>query len=385
MSQKRFLECTQNSIQNFTRYDKNVDIVTCWESFSKAYRRDFPEFNFDRFPSYKTGDNRWMNPNFTIYFDDRYGIAFLCYLRSGIAENESLFDKHIDRIRELDSDLKLEDTDGRMKTPKTTDIVLLSNSDSSQTFGHKIDMRFEDGSLDIDSNLILLEFDYLEQGNSKYRFKRLSHPDQNFRDDILPSAGKLSRRLSIEKGEEKIENIKIPLDEDFSELKATGVLTNKEPSNLYLACRLWDTVFKDKLTDDEWRIWRKEDPNKKITKEISCSEICDDLNSKYVPGANVSKEDVKRALKFIAVAKRAVQISDDEFRIEYSNLREKRRKHKDTASERSDVGDLAYLLASWHCETKVENSPKDIEEIITTESYNKADLSDITGADVLNL
>jgi hypothetical protein len=381
MTTEQFIECTKDSMEEFTLYDKNVDVVTSWESFVRPYRTHFPDFNFDRFPSYKS--EKWKNPNFTIFFDSRYALSFITYHRSGVIETPASFERELKKLRELENDIKFENRDGRLTNAKSQDIVLLCESGCSQTLGHKIEKKIAEGDLDLDANIILLEFDYLEEDNSKYRFRRLSHPDQNFRDDILPDAGKLSTKLSIEG--EKFENIQVPLDDDFAELKATGIFTNRTESDLYLACRLWDTIIKDKLNDDEWGIWRKEDPKKKIEKQLSCSNLADEISTKYVPGANVSQGDVKRALRYIAVAKRAVQISDDEFRVQYSNLIEKRREHKDTASERSDVRDLAYLFSSWYCETKTGKDYDEIADIVTTESYNRADLSGITGADTFDM
>lgn len=381
MSEQRFLECTKDTVEGFTQYDRNVDIVSCWEYFSRAYRTQFPDFNFDRFPSYYTNED-WKNPTFTMLFDERYGIAFVTYHRSGIADTPTLFSNEIERLESLDAGLKFENRDGRMIRPEKYDIALIADSSHSQTLGHKIEKKIEEDELDVDSNIVLMEFDYLEEDKSKYRFKRLSHPDQNFRDEIIPEPDKISKKLSIQGG--TFENIKIPLDEEFSEIKATGIFTNRPTSDLYLACRLWDTVIKDRLTDDEWAIWRKEDPKKTIEKDVSCQQLSEDINQKYVPGANITEDDIEKALKFIAVAKKAVQISDEEFRVEYSNLHEKRREHKDAASERSDVEDLAYLLAEWHCETKVANSMKEIADLISSDSYNKADLSGVTGADVVD-
>ncbi|OAQ52134.1 hypothetical protein HTG_14215 [Natrinema mahii] len=382
MSEQRFLKCTKDAVEEFSLYDRNVDIVTCWESFSRAYQRHFQNFNFDRFPSYKTQDDGWMNPNFTMYFDQRYGVAFVTYHRSGIAKSPALFEKEVQKIKALDDDLKFERRDGRMVEPKEYDICILVNSSHSQTLAHKLEEKIEEDELSLDGNIVVLEFDYLEEDESKYRFKRVPHPDLNFRDDVLPNSGSISRKLSIKGG--TFENIQIPLDENFSELKATGVFTNRPISELYLACRLWDTVIKDKLSDDEWEIWRKGDPKKTIPKKVSCSKLQNDICNKYVPGATITEDNIEDALKYIAVAKRAVQVSDDEFRVKYSNLIEKRREHKDAASERSDIEDLAYLLASWHCETKVGNSLKDIADMISSDNYGKADLSGITEADVMD-
>ncbi|GAB3021762.1 hypothetical protein [Natronobiforma cellulositropha] len=382
MAEQRFLKCTRDAVEDFTIYDKNSDVVTCWEYFSLAYSSYFPRFEFDRFPSYKSGGEEWMNPDFTIFFDDRYAIAAITLHREGVCKAPSLFDDLLNQLCEIDGDFKFKDGDGNFAKPKSYDIALLSDSGHSQTLGHKIRQSIDTDDLDVSANIIVLEFDYLEEAQSKYRFKRLSDPSDNFRDDVLPNRGKISQKLSIQGG--TYENIQIPLDEDFTELKATGMFTNKPTSDLYLACRLWDTVIKDELTDDEWAIWRKGDPNRAIQKVVSCEELSKKINQEYVPEANISKENIKDALRFIAVAKRAVQVSDDEFQVDYSNLRDKRRKHKDAASERSDIEDLAYLLASWHCEVKVGNSLKEIADIITTDDFNKADLSGLAGANVMD-
>lgn len=368
----------------FSRYDRNADIVTTWESLSRSFQSHFTDFNFDRFPSYFTGDERWANPNFTMLFDERYGIAFQAYHESSIAKTPPMFERELDKIERIDSEFEFEDRSRRTVDPKTSDIALLVGAGQSQTFSHKIEDALDSGELNIDSEIIVLEYDYVQTDeNSLYRYKRLDTPDSNFRDDILPDAGSLSKRLSMDGG--KFEHISIKTDEEFAELKTTGMFTNRGISQLYLACRLWDTILHERLSDDDREIWQKEDPKKKIEMVVSCSELADDINQRFAPGANFEAEDLKQALRFIAVAKRAVQVSEDEFRVQYSNLIEKRREHKDSATGRNDVHDLAYLLSSWYCETKVGHSMKEIAELVTSDSYNTADLSGISENEYINI
>lgn len=384
MSSDRFYECTRDAMDAFEQYDRNADIVTSWESLARPFRSHFPDFNFDRFPSCFTNNERWANPNFSTLFDQRYGIVFQAYHRSSISKTPSLFERELDKLRKIDSEFEFSNRDGRLVEPKTVDIALLVDSGDSQTFSHKVAEAINSGELDLNAQIIVLEYDYVQNdGSSLYRYKRLGTPDNNFRDDILPEAGSFSHRLSMEGG--TFEHIRVKTDEEFAELKSTGMFTNRGISELYLACRLWDTVLHKKLSDDDRQVWKKEDPKKKIPMVVSCSDIAADLNQRFAPGANFVAEDVKEALQFIAVAKRAVQVGDDEFRVQYSNLIEKRREHKDSAAGRSDVRDLAFLLSSWYCETKVESSMKEIADIVTSDSYNKADLSNLSGDEVINL
>lgn len=366
MRKKSYRECVENSISSFKRYDRDADIVTCWEAFTRStYRYEFGNFHFDRFPSIHT-DSPSAEPSFTIFFDSQYGIVGDVY-----HDLPALLDEELERIEGFDQGLNIKKSDGRKTVPGKFDIVLLVDSDSSQTLAHKIKQRVESGDFELDNNLIILEFDYIgREDQPKYRFKRLPNLGSNFQDNELPKQKRLSRRLSPEGG--KFENLRIPVDEQFSELKATGVLTNKAPPQLYLACRLWNDVLYHMLDESDRKVWQKGDAKKSIEISVDCDDLTDKLNTDYVPDANIRQNWVYNALEYLAICKVAEQTGSDRFRVKFRNLRDHRRKYKDVTTAADGMGDLARLLAKKHCENKVEASRDDLEDIITADDYSRS-------------
>ena len=104
-------------------------------------------------------------------------------------------------------------------------------------------------------NIVPLEYSYVDQDTTpKYRFERMTLVGDNFRDGSLPVDRQLSPRLTMETG--ALQNIEIEVS-DFDRNKATGVLCNARPPNLYLACHMWDRVFYDQLDDGQLVVWQR--------------------------------------------------------------------------------------------------------------------------------
>ncbi|MCD2204517.1 hypothetical protein [Halobacterium sp. KA-6] len=373
MTERGFKRCVRSAVREFDRYDRDVDVVTCWEVFlSDQYGYHFRSFNFDRFPNIL--DER-VNPSFTAYFNDEYGIVFETY-HDRIAK----IDEEVSRLKKL-SNCELATDRGRDRRPETLDIALLVDADEVQTVGHSLKEEIEAGNLDCDSNIILLDFDFIGRNDRpRYRFRRSSILEDNFEDAALPGGRKLSNKLS-QQGQE-FENIQIPTNEDFSEFKATGMITNKAPSELYLACRLWNGVFIEFLSDDELEAWKTGSSRGGIDKIVEASEIREKINQELIPGANVDDKWVIDALEYLAICGVAEKSGDGEFNIEFKNLRDKKREYNDTSSARSKVSDLAWLLSEWHCENRTQKSREELAEFIAADSVDSNSLDGLGKAEL---
>ena len=234
------------------------------------------------------------------------------------------------------------------ETPDSQDIVFLISRKNAQTAEHQVQNLLSDGEIQFDSNFVLMSYEYVDPNtNPKYEFSRLSKVDQNLGDDVLPIDKQLSRRLSIEDG--GFETIDLS-PRFFDEEKTTGVLCNHDLSELYFACYLWHYVFYDFLTDEQQIVWNDKNPQKILKIEITADELYEEVDTKHVPGRGMKRDWIKRTLEFLTVVNVADKTAEEEYHIEFRNLQDHRREHKDVVTRRSDIADLAHLFASWYCE-----------------------------------
>ena len=370
MGEKEYRECVEDTFKRFRTYDQYVDVVSSWEHFLNEQYGDNPRFCFDRFPAYFPGSSDEMVvPSFSVLFNSDYGLVFDVNKRLPKSEDE--FESFLTDLEEYDRQVEFDTVDGRQLAPTTQDIALLIRSDNFQTEKLRVQSALDDGDLNIDSNLVVMSYQYIDQDtNPKYQFKRASMVGDNFRDDSLPSSRQISKRLSMQGG--SFENIEIP-STTFYDRKATGVLFNSKPPSLYLACYIWHTVLYDLLDDDQRIVWQRNDPNQTLDIVVDVSDLTDRLNHNYIPDGGVKEDWVDSTLEYLCIAKAAEKRSDNEYYIKFRNLRDKRREYNDTLSDRSEHSDLAHLFAEWHCENTVEMTGAELEELTEPDASNGPD------------
>ncbi|QLH85107.1 hypothetical protein HZS54_25510 [Halosimplex pelagicum] len=195
---------------------------------------------------------------------------------------------------------------------------------------------------------------------------------ENFRDGSLPDHARMSPRVS---SDGTLASIQISVS-DFDRHKATGVLCNKQPPSLYLACHMWDRVFYDQLNDSQQIEWEREDPDQTLSFEVEVESLTDDLNEYYIPNGSVSSDWVDETLEYLCVVETADKLTDTQYRVDFRNLREKRREYKDVVVRGGEFSDLAMLFAGWHCENEVELDRDDLHEL--TEPSNPTGDTDTT-------
>lgn len=357
-SEEEYATCVTNQLDDFTRYDQYVDVVSCWEEFLRHYRPYFPDMYFDRYPTMppiEGGDP--LTPDFSVYFNDEYGIIFEVSRTFPIEED--LFDRELNQIRNYDQSLQFKSGDNTRSVPRTQDIVLLISTTDSQTIEHRIQSMLESGELDLESNLILMEYTYLDQDRtSQYQFKRLSRIENNFRDDVLPDDWQLSSKLSMDGGH--FENIYSPVNK-FYEYKATGVLCNDEPPGVYLVCYMWQHVFPEYLSQSDL-----ERPQSITEIDIDLETLRNKLESDYIPDCPVKGDWVRNSLEFLIIAGVASKASGSGYKIRYRNLRDKRSQFEETVTERTRITDLAHLFSEWYCENLIAKETGEIEKMLST-------------------
>lgn len=370
-----FVQCVDQTFDRFERYDRYVDVVSAWEEFlDDQYSSEFRDFTFDRFPEESIQYNgSELTPTFTAYFDEDYGILF--DVQHNLPRDEEDLKKFLEEISGYDQGYPFRVNGSDTEIPEKYDIALLISNQNAQTAEHRVENFLSKGEVQFDSNLVLLSYDYVDQStNPKYEFGRLSKVDQNFRDNVLPERKQISTRLSIEDG--GFETIDSPPG-FFDDKKSTGVLCNKELSELYFACYLWHNVFFNCLDDTEQVIWQGKNPRRIIEFKITVDELYAMLNRKYIPGNGVREEWIRSTLEYLVGVEAAEQVSDDEYRVKFRNLQDKRRDHKDVVTRRSDLADLAHIFAEWYCENAVDTDTS-VRSDVRDDSTQTTITSDLT-------
>lgn len=376
MTERQFRQCFDQKVDDFETYDLFVDVTTAWEVLMKKYyKQHFNHLSINRFPSVESTEEG-MDPTFTVFYNSDYGIVGKLYY--SLPRNPASYQKEIQFLEEMSSGVPLTDSQNSKRSPEIEDLVILVHASQSQTAAHRLQDSISDGTANFEGNVVLLQYDFLdEDSNPKYRFRRETTIDQNFRDFVSPDELQFNRRLSMEG--DGFEAIISPVS-DFPESKTTGVICNEPPSNLYLACYLWQHVFYTYLDDGQRKEWSKNNPRKILEFDITVSDLTTRLNQDFIPSGSLTELQVDSTLEYICVAGAGEVIGKDKYRIKYRNLQDKDREYKEVVSDRKERGNIPGLLAEWHCENQVEMSSSEISEFIKADDIDTADLDGLDEA-----
>jgi len=84
-------------MDEYTRYNQYVDVVSCWESLLKAEFSSNKDFKFDRFPKYyHTKNANRFKPDFSVRINQNYGILF--EIKRTVGGDEEGFEDTIDQL-----------------------------------------------------------------------------------------------------------------------------------------------------------------------------------------------------------------------------------------------------------------------------------------------
>ena len=351
-SQKQYEGCVEQAFAEFRAYDEVVDIVAAWEQFLSDISVT-NEFDFRWFPDPITIDSSDERaPTFTASLTSEYSIVV--DVVQEVASDAQVFQERLAPFTTVETS----DVAHNSTMPETVDICLLIANEQAQTARVHLD-SFDNAFLR-DPHLVPLEFSLIDQDTTpKYKFERMSLVGENFRDGSLPDYSQMSSRVSSDGG---FASIQIPVS-DFDRHKATGVLCNKQPPSLYLACHLWDRVFYDQLNDSQRIEWQREDPDQTLTFEVEVGSLVENLNEYYIPNGSVSSDWVDKTLEYLCVVETAQKLTEARYQIDFRNLREKRREYKDVVVRGGGFSDLAMLFAGWHCENEVELDRDDLDNL----------------------
>ncbi|WP_242401901.1 hypothetical protein [Halorhabdus tiamatea] len=350
--QDKYERCVEQAFTEFSSYDEVVDIVAAWEQFLSDISIT-SAFEFRWFPKPITSDSgSERTPTFTASLTPEYSIV-----ADVIQEVPSDAQAFRERLAPFTT-IETSDISHNGTSPETIDICLHITDEQAQSA--RVHLNSFDDEFLRDPHLVPLQFSLIDQDTiPKYKFERMSLVGENFRDGSLPDHSQMSTQMSSDGG---LASIQIPIS-DFDRNKATGVLCNKQPPSLYLACHMWDRVFYDQLNDSQRIEWQREDPDQTLTFEVEVNSLTDNLNNDYIPNGSVSSEWVEETLEYLCVVETAQKLTDNRYQIDFRNLREKRREYKDVIVRGGEFSDLAMLFAGWHCENEVELDTDDLQEL----------------------
>lgn len=350
--QDQYERCVEESFTEFSAYDEAVDIVAAWEQFLSDI--SIPNaFDFRWFPDpITTKSGTECGPTFTASLTQEYSIV--ADVIQEVPNDPETFRERLAPFTTIEPNAIVHNG----TTPEIVDICLHISDEHAQTA--RVHLDSFDGAFLRDPNIVPLEFKLIDQDTTpKYKFERMSLVGENFRDKSLPDHSRMSDRMSSDGG---LASIQIQVS-DFDRHKATGVLCNKQPPSLYLACHMWDRVFYDQLNDSQRIEWQREDPNQTLTFEVEVDSLTNKVNEYYIPNGSVSSDWVNETLEYLCVVETAQKLTDSRYQIDFRNLSEKRREYKNVVVRGGEFSDLAMLFAGWHCENKVELNRDELNEL----------------------
>jgi len=359
-------QCRQDRRRNFTVYDQAVDIVSCWEAFAEfSYDEILSDFYFDRFPTIPRSGEDDLTPDFTIYFDDNYGI--IGEIKRTFPEDDRAFNSTVDQLSKYDDSHSLKTSSGSRVEPDVCDVVtLISGSDAPQIGTRISDLR-EQGEFNFENNLVVLRYQYNTTADlSRYEFQRVTQVDDEFQDSVLPLPS--DKLLSSELGEQGSYGTMKVYPTHFTSIKVKTPVCNDDPPTSYLATILWHKIFPEYLTRDDFHEWRQGNAQKTIPLKITLDEIQQRVNEDYLQNGHIRKTWIRDALDFLATANLARSTNDGyeiQFRGLVRNVGEEN--HQKGTQELDQMKELATRFINRYCEysdegNRVTENQKSINE-----------------------
>ncbi len=336
-------ECVKNQRNQFNNYDQTVDVVSCWHSFVESvFQEKLDKCWFDRFPELENG----LTPDFTILFDEEYGI---------IADVAHSINKEVDVLESKARQLKkysevetLRGKSGLMVKPKRIDTMLILNSafvDSDSQELYELLKEHED--LRPRRPLIIMDYTFSQaDSQSLYLFRKSVDPrNGHFCDDHLSDNLRLEEYMG-----KRRKPLRSPPDK-FAVNKAIHLFCNDEPCPIYLAARLWDTVFIGMSTEENMAFWRAGTSTSAVPIVVTEEMLAEKITKEISPGARISERCIGRALKFLEAAGKAT-FDDNKWTIKYGNLKGMRPKQigdGDGTYKHTQMREFGILLAELYC------------------------------------
>jgi hypothetical protein len=239
-TQPAAVEQAQQLLAEFRLYDRNVDVVSAWETISTQSNTSLPECvrHFERFPSVVAPDGNIARPDFTVVFTDNR--AIVAEIAQFALRDESV-DDLCRQIGRYDTLIQLPVGGGALAAVESVDVMLLVPlSLGTDAVRRIIRERLENGAHPYSPSAppIIVQF-ALDQDPERYVFQRRQDPGNGtFRDEGRDDGARLSQWFGRS-------DVKVR-PEHFREIKASRAFVNDPVPSLYLATFLWAKTFADR-------------------------------------------------------------------------------------------------------------------------------------------
>lgn len=299
---------------DFNTYDQTVDVVSCWESFTKEfYDEVFTDFYFDRFPTLEVEDDDGkgeVTPDFTIYFNSEYSIVG--EIKRTFPDEPKPFKRTLKQVRNYDGCPEIKAADGSRRSSEITDILLLVSSTNANQIGTRISRLKKTSEVPFEENLILLRYWFNQMDTiARYEFERVTQLDDGLRDQQLPDDNSLSGEI----GEDGDYGTMIVPPKYFVPEKVQKPICNDEPPGHYLATVLWHKIFPRYLTQEEYLQWKAGTAQKTIPIERTVDDFHEEFNDFLVDGY-ARRQWIAKSIAFLESANLARQTDENEEKYE---------------------------------------------------------------------
>lgn len=352
--------CREKLHERFGVYDSTVDIVSYWESFmNHAYSEEYSDFYFDRFPSLPT-DNGPKTPDFTVYFDDEYGL--IAEIKRTFADSDRAFRAALEQIQGYDGCPPIENAAGDYVEPEVCDILVLISGTSAPQIGTRMHrLIIEEEEFQFEENPVLIRYQFNSRGAniSRYEFQRETQLEIEFRDSALPP----EKRLSSEMGEEGDYGTLYGYPKHFIPEKVKKPICNDEPPGHYLATILWHKIFPEYLTTEQYYRWQEGTGQTTMEIETDREQVTQMFNS-YIVRGSVNETWIEDALDFLCGANLASAGENGNYTIDFRGLVQDvgDGNFQERTQDLEQIRELASIFISRYCEYQSGDSGEETEQ-----------------------
>lgn len=343
-------------MDQYTRYNQYVDVVSCWESLLKAEFGSNENFKFDRFPKdYYTEKDNQFKPDFSVQINEEYGILF--EVKRTIGGGEEGYESTVDQLEHYLEDLS-HISDGS-DFPDDKDVVFLVKENNARRIAIKVRRKLEERGANTDNLVILYYSSDTIDTIFCYIFKKVGWDSPDFSDEYFDDQNPLNRAFGEDNDYEGIR----PSTKRFWPHRSRCPIMNDSPPPVYLASLLWMDHFYSMLTQEQ---------RSKIRNSMGHQIININIENLYEKVKNdfpVKKGDLKKALDFLVEGNLAIQTDqedDTDYELKYRRLKSTKEVQTKQIKEvkRKEFKELSKKFINHYIKHHKGEEPKEEEEKI---------------------
>lgn len=369
-------------LKQFKTYDTTVDVVSSLEAvLNHIYNPQFDNFYFDRFPS-PSVDGREITPDFTVYFDENYGLVGEI-TRTFPDDEHAIVNTELEQLSHYDNNIELCRGDGEYAAPDTCDIMVLIEGADAPQIGTRLNrILLDEVEVEFSKNVVLMRYQFNHDAiNSRYEFQRVTQMELEFRDDELDADPPVSELV----GEQGDYNTLRAWPKHFIPFKARRPICNDSPPGVYLATFLWHKIFPQYLTGDQYQIWQATNGQREIPIALSVDDLTAEVND-FMKDGQVRRRWVRDALRFLCDADLANE-QEGGFEVRFMGLVQNRssENRQEGTQEREEIRELGDTFIRRYCENSSAEEDQTGESTGSAEAASDGESGDVVTSDQAGL